>query len=523
MTGRYTTRSATYITSLNLAAKVAERGGAFVQILLIASIYGATARSDLYFIASIVPLTVGTVVAEALATSALPVALAREKEGDLQSFLVGTFWGAAAALAITLAAYLAVAWTVVNSFAPAGSTDFMPWVAFSPTIVTLGLSSYLSALLLQQERYTWPPFRAAIATICGLFFMGAALIFTRSLTWIAVGTSCGYLLSCLLLLGDLTAASGRSFMRRPRAGDLRLVRPLAGNFATAIVGGILGGQLFVLVERSLAASVGVGAVSTISYARGVIFSTNIVAQAIAMGLYPGMTRAHVAADKRFVANAFVRGLRLTLLASLLAIVFACLYAEPLIHTLLQHGALTNTDSRAIAHALIAFSPAVVGSMLLIVTSRVFYAINSFRGIVWSQLGVLVVYLPLAVLLRGAFGATGIAAAFGTAELFGGLVATALVSTRLSLVRLDFACLRGVIRPIGGIGLALLAVRAALDRAPLSVGVRPVVITVVGGVVMAGLVIASLLRSRWPETEIVRRGLQTATARLLRSFLRTEPR
>ena len=42
------------------------------QIALIASVYGASTRSDLYFIASIVPLTIGTVVGEAFATSLLP-------------------------------------------------------------------------------------------------------------------------------------------------------------------------------------------------------------------------------------------------------------------------------------------------------------------------------------------------------------------------------------------------------------------------------------------------------------------
>ena len=59
------------------------RIGAFGQVLLIAAVLGSTIRADLYFIASIVPLTIGNVVGEALAAAVLPRrAAGRDAGGD---------------------------------------------------------------------------------------------------------------------------------------------------------------------------------------------------------------------------------------------------------------------------------------------------------------------------------------------------------------------------------------------------------------------------------------------------------
>jgi peptidoglycan biosynthesis protein MviN/MurJ (putative lipid II flippase) len=370
-------------------------------------------------------------------------------------------------------------------------------------------------LLLQQERYTWPPFRAAVATVVGLAFLGLTLLFTDSITWIALATSGGYLVSCLLLFREIGRARGFGFVGAATRSALRQVLGMRSNVSTAIAGGILGGQTFVLLERALAASLGVGAVSTISYARGIVFTPNIVGQAIAMGLYPGMVRAHEAQDRRFVRVAFLGGLRMTLLVSLASIVYLVLFAKSLVQTLLQRGALDAQDTTAVAHALIGFSPGVLGTMLLIVTSRAFYATNLFRGIVWSQLAVLVVYCPLAIALRGPYHSTGLAAAFGLAELAGGLLALVLVARLVDISWSDGRSLLAILLPVGLVSTVLVGVRVGIDQAPLSESTAALCSTVVGAGALILVVGGFLLRSGWPEAAIFRSRLlrlQTAIRR-----------
>jgi putative peptidoglycan lipid II flippase len=506
---RYTGRSATYIGSLTLAAKVAERTAAFVQIAVIASIFGATTRSDLYFIASIVPLTLGTVVGEALATSTLPSLVRRQNTNGLGRYLAATFWMSLGTLIVLLGVYLCVVAVVVAEFAPAGTSSLLPWIAFSPTIVTLGLSSYLSSVLLLHERYTWPPFRAAAATAAGLVFIGVSLIFTHSVTLIATSISAGYAVACGLLIIDVRRVLGLSWLQRPGMLEVRQVAVLRRNVGLAIAGGIFGGQSFVLLERALAASLGVGAVSTISYARGVAFTSNIVGQAVAMGLYPGMLRAHEAHDPTFIRGALIRGLRLTLLVSLAVVVFIAVFGGDLVHVLLQRGALNAQDASAVKRSLVAFTPAIVGSILLIVSSRAFYAIDQFGGILWSQLAVLLLYVPLAVALRRTNGSTGLAAAFGVAELIGGIVGVVLAARLVGTAWRDARPLTALLRPSILVVAVLLAVRFAVDRAPLSSGTEPYVGALVGGAATVLAVSSYLLASDWPEAGVLRRHLPGA--------------
>ena len=269
---RYTRRSATYIGSLTLGAKVLERFAAFVQIAVIAAVFGATTQSDLYFIASIVPLTIGTIVGEALATSTLPWLVRRQSSDDLVHHLSATFWMSAATLVVAFALYVGVMAVAVTRYAPPGSTSLLPWLAFSQERSSrLDCRSISSSVLLLRERYTWPPFRAAAAAIFGLALMGISLIFTDSVTLIAASTSAGYAIACGLLFGDVNRAFGWSWLKLPRLSELREVVTLRGNVSVAIIGGVVGGQSFVLVERALASSLGVGVVSTISCARNRLY------------------------------------------------------------------------------------------------------------------------------------------------------------------------------------------------------------------------------------------------------------
>ena len=78
-------RSASFIGFTLLGGRLLERAGAFGQVLLIAAVLGSTTRADLYFIASIVPLTIGNVVGEALAAAVLPraaTAASRRRRGS---------------------------------------------------------------------------------------------------------------------------------------------------------------------------------------------------------------------------------------------------------------------------------------------------------------------------------------------------------------------------------------------------------------------------------------------------------
>jgi putative peptidoglycan lipid II flippase len=503
---RFTRRSATFIGSFTLAARIAERLGAFGLIALIASVYGSSFLADRYFIASIVPLIIGAITGEALSANIIP-ALVREGEARAARLVAAGFWLALALLVVVTAAYLAVVSVVVPADAPAGSTEVGVWFAFAPIGILFGVGGYLGGVLTYYERYVWPPFRSAVATVAGFVLTLVVVAFTHDLVWVAAAVTGGYALSLLALLFEVRSAAGPGALGLPSRAGLAHALTLRGGLVAPVLGGLIGGQIFVLFERALASTTGVGAVATLSYARGIVFVPLIVAQSIALGIYPGMVRAFEADDLAHVRESLVRGLRLTLFVGLALAVFFAAYGEETVRVLLERGAFDPHEARQAGTALSVFALALVGSMLMVLVARVFYAVDYFRAVVWTQLCALVVYVAIALPFRNAWGTTGLALAFGVAELTGAALGVWLAARR---TRLGIAELLGdaVVPSVGRAALVAAAlVGARLVTGSGALGSSALVHLAFGllvGFLASGIVLWS---SGWPELRTLKRGLR----------------
>ena len=502
---QFTRRSATFIGSFTFAGRVVERLGAFGQIALIASVYGSGYLADRYFIASIVPLIIGAILGEALSANILP-ALVRGQT-DRAGLVAGGFWFAAVLLTAVTGLYILVAAWVVPHETPAGSTTLGVWLAFAPIGVLLGLGGYLSGVLTYFEHYVWPPFRSAVSTIGGFVLTLLVLVFTHNLVWVAVAVSGGYALALAALVLEIRRAAGPRALTRPTREGAAAALSLAGGLTAPVLGGLIGGQIFVLIERALASTLGVGAVSNISYARGIAFTPVIAAQSVALGVYPGMVRAYEAGDLGHVRGGLLRGIRLTLFLALAFAAFFATFGHQTISVLLERGAFGAQSATEVGRILAAFSLGLLGNMMMIFAARVFYAVDYFRAGAWSQVFALAVYGVAALPMRAAWGTTGLALAFGVAEVGGAAFAIVLASGRVSLHTADVAA--SAMAPAVGraavVAAALCLVRLAFAGLAPSVSsfVQLLVALAVGTLV--GIVV--LWTSSWPELGRMKRTLR----------------
>jgi hypothetical protein len=155
----------------------------------------------------------------------------------------------------------------------------------------------------------------------------------------------------------------------------------------------------------------------------------------------------------------------------------------------------------VQQCLLAFSLALLGWMLTIYSSRMFGALNLFRGLLLQELVALVVYLAIVFPLRSSLEIPGVALAFGIGQVTGGLVSVGLIAWRLDLrlgaIGVD-AMLPAVARAAPVI-VALGLVRLGLDES----GASSAVTAVLGALVAAGAAAATLSRAQWPELDSVR--------------------
>ena len=499
-------RSATFIGSFALLGRIVERASAFGLIILIASVYGSSFHADLYFIASIGPLLIGSTVGEAIGTALLPALVRAEPDREEeQRVLASAFWLVFAGLVAIAAVYVGGVAIVVHAQAPAGSARLAPWLAFAPLTVLLGLSGYLAAVLLRFQRYIWPPFRMAIASVGALVFTGIALLFSHDIAYVGAAVSAGWAVSVGLMFVEAIHAAGTSAFGRPSRAAARKVLGLGRKTASAALSSLLGGQVFVLLERLIASTAGVGAVATLSYARGIAFAPSILGQAVAAGIYPGMVRAHERREPALVQHFLLRSLRLTLFIGACVATYFLIYGDPVASAVLQRGQLGAAAAVAVGAVLSAFSLAVVGNMLLILASRTFFAIDYFAAAALAQGAVLVVYVVVAVPFREAWGLSGLALAFGVAELSGGITGLVLAVRRLGMsggVLAREAVLPALARG-AFIAVLLLIYRLGIHLVGVPLHLRGLVDMGGSGLVLVVASIVVLWFAGWPETERIK--------------------
>ncbi|NUT56480.1 MAG: hypothetical protein HOQ03_10935 [Thermoleophilia bacterium] len=498
---RFAARSASFIGLMLLAGRVLERLGAFGQILLIAAFLGSTTRADLYFIASIVPLTLGNVVGEALAAAVLPRAARDGEEGASRIFSAGLWIAAVTLTGLTLLYLVAVAIFVPRTM-PAGTASLLPWLAYAPLGVFFGLGSYCAAPLLHYERYAWPALRGATATIVGFGLSALVLALGGGVVWIGLAISTGYGIALLLLLAELASIGRAALLRPPRPSAVGDVLALWRKLAASAASGVIGGQVFVLIERILTAPLGVGAVASISYARGVAYTPAILGQSIAAGVYPSVLRAHAAGERDFVRARFLSGLRLTLFVTAVSGAFLALFSSEIASVLFGRDEVTPESLHDVQRSLLAFSLALLGWMLTIYGSRLFGALDVFRGLILQEIVALAVYLAIVFPLREGFDVPGVALAFGIGQVAGGIFGMALVAVRLrvrSIGVLGGALAPAVVRSLPVV-LALVAVKLGLDA---SAGTPDLVVAMLGALTAATMAFAALWRADWEELDSVR--------------------
>jgi putative peptidoglycan lipid II flippase len=498
-------RSGGFIGTANLVCRGMDRLFAFAQIVIIAYAFGASNGADVFFLASIVPLTIGVVVGEALSRSLLTM-LTSTESGRPSKELAGA--GAVVSVAMVsamTAVYLAIALPLVSWLHPDGSSALGPWIAFAPLGIALALTGYMGGVLIWLHRYVWAALRYPLGGGAALALLAAAIHFTNGVNTVAAGVTLGYSLALIPIYAAIARRLGKDWALHASRSGFHAAWQGRRRVGAGVGAGLIGGQLIVLLERLLAAPLGAGSVSSLAYARGVAGAPALATEALAAGAYPGFVRAHSSGDARFLRQSFLVWFRITIIAGIAFAAFFVAFGRDVISVLFQRGHFAGPEVGRTGQILVAFALSTLagGAAALFVTTL--YGLDRFTGILYRELAVFAAYLILAPSLRYEFGAVGLAWGFSLAQVAGAVLAGALVVRHLDLG--GRGLLReGVLPLFPSIALligSLLAVRLAADHLPWGVTGRQDVRVVLGVLVVLALLGLWVARSTLPEAKRLR--------------------
>ncbi len=435
-----------------------------VREVLTASLFGAGAQTDAFFVAFRLPNLLRRLFAEGAFSQAFVPVLGQVKAQDgeeparlLASRVgVGLFMSLAGITLLAILAAPALVWLMTGGFS-GDTTRFELTVALTqvmfPYIVLISMVALASGILNIWSEFKIPAFTPVLLN---LSFIGCAVFLAPQLhepIWaLAIAVILGGLAQLGLqawalaqrgLLADLPHLLRHPFQSlRQTWKDERVRRILTLMLPASLAVSVA--QVSLVINTHIASRLAEGSVSWLSFAdRLMEFPTALLGVALGTVLLPSLTKAHTMNEPARVSQLIDWGLRLVLLLALPAALGLTVLAPALTAGLFHYGAFDLEDLNMTAYAMQGYAIGLLGLIAVKVLAPGFYAQQDIKTPVKIALATLVLTQLLNLVFVPLMGHAGLALATSLAACF---------NAGLLLVRLRQ---RGTYRPEPGWGKLIL--------------------------------------------------------------------
>jgi putative peptidoglycan lipid II flippase len=360
----------------------------FVRDFVIAHAFGATAATDAFVVAFRLPNLLRRMFAEGAFSQAFVPLLGeyRNRRGEQETKILVDRTASVLFAAVLLISLLGMAGAplLIYVSAPGFAIDadkFALTVELTritfPYILFMSLVALAAGVLNTWGRFAVPAFTPVMLNLA--MIAGALLLaprFAQPIEALAWSVFAGGLLQlaiqapALMRIGMLP----RFDLTWRDEGVQRILKLMA-----PAVLGVSVAQLSLLINTIFASFLPSGSVSWLYYAdRLMEFPAGLLGAALGTILLPSLSRSHAAGNHEQFSALLDWGLRMTLLLTLPAALAMAMLAVPLLSTLFQHGAFTETDVLQTRSALVAYSAGLIGLIMVKILAPGFYARQDVR-------------------------------------------------------------------------------------------------------------------------------------------------
>jgi putative peptidoglycan lipid II flippase len=388
----------------------------FVRDVLIAALFGASAKTDAYLAAWTIPETTSAIIMEGALSFVLIPLLADElaRAGGVTSLVRRTFGPALLGFGILSLATVAAAPLVIDVLVPGlhnPATAVTCLRLAAGTVFFMGVAGYFTAVLEAHQRFALP---ALVYLAYNVGIIATVLVFHRrfGVTAAAAGLTVG---SACMVIVQL-----RSFRRHTgglRLGAIRVASAARGPSLTVVLTVLLPVGLFltirqaqVWVERYLASFLSSGAITHLNYASKTVQAPVTFALAVATVSFPTMSKLAATGDLAGMRRTLGHTLETALALVLPASVGLILFAPGIVEGLYERGHFVAADAHATAGIVRVFSIGLLGQATVSIASLPFFAVRTHS---WAPVRAAVAGVALGAAVAAAllkpWGAGGVAA------------------------------------------------------------------------------------------------------------------
>ncbi|MCL5774650.1 MAG: murein biosynthesis integral membrane protein MurJ [Patescibacteria group bacterium] len=353
----------------------------FVRETVIAYKFGATAHTDAFLVASVIPMALAGMVAGAVAVAFIPVFTEyRLQKGEKEAWTIASavinltsILLAAAAVLFILAAPLLVP-LLGPGLAPATKSLAVSLsMLLAPLLIFTGLVALVAALLNAYRHFTYPAFAGLFynfGMISGALLLGG-LMGIRGLVLGALAGAAAHLLALVIPL-----AAQKSHYR-PTLKDLGHpgVKKI-GLLVLPFVVASAAGQINLLVDRVLASGLAEGSISALNFASRVMhLPLGIFAGSAATAAYPFLAEQAASRHTADLRRTFSEGLRLLWFIVIPLSVGLIVLSEPITRLLFERGAFDARATQMTAVALLYYSLGIFAHAATALLLRVYFSLQ----------------------------------------------------------------------------------------------------------------------------------------------------
>ena len=526
-------------SSLMAVASLVSRITGFLRQLALVGVLGLGVVNDSYTVANTLPNIVYELLLGGVLTSVMVPLLVRAQTDDPDGGLAYTrrlLTVAGVVLALATLVAMATAPLLTRLYLGDGAGPANPQLATAfawlllPQIFFYGVGALLGALLNTRGvfgPFAWAPVvnnvvvlavLAVFVAVPGRITLDPVQLSDPKLLVLGLGTTLGIVAQALVLI---PAVRRTGFRYRPTWGwDRRLVE--TGGLAVWVVAYVLIGQVGYIVTTRVAAGAAPGSVAIYSNAWLLLqVPYGVLGVSLLTALMPRMSRSAAEGRTADVVADLRLGTRLSAVVLLPISALLTLFGTQLGVALFSLGAgSTGEGSTRLGATLAASAFGLLPYAVMMLQTRVFYALTDSRTPTLLQLVIVAVKIPLLLatpsFLPPQWVVLGLAAANGLSFVVGAVLGQVLLHRRLG--RLGTATVLGALArmALASVVGAAVAFGVVLLVGPALPAVGPVagswIELVIAAVVGGPVVLAAMSLLRVPEVAALRRRVTGKVAR-----------
>lgn len=357
------------------------RVSGFVRDVAFAYLFGATGVADAFFVAFRIPNFFRRLFAEGAFAQAFVPALAAERAigpDNMRAFIERIGGNLSLVLLIVTAAGVLGAQGLVFVFAPgfwdepekAELASRLVQITF-PYLFFIALTALAAALLNSVNRYAMP---AITPVLLNLVLITAAVAVAPVLDEPVMALAWGvFIAGVVQLLFQFPTLKREGLLLRPRLGVNDGVRRFGKLLLPAMFAASVG-QINALIDTVLASMLITGSISWLYYADRLLeLPIGLVAIALGTVLLPNLSRLSADGETEAFSVTLDWGMRIGVVLGLPAAAALYLLAGPLVTSIFNYGALTDSDVVMASLALQAFSVGLLPMVLVKIAQPGYFA------------------------------------------------------------------------------------------------------------------------------------------------------